>query len=96
MISPDASTDDGYQASCPCGWTGPVFTNALDAHRAMDNHRCCVDPVGAVEIAERLGVKRGTVDMWRIRSIGFPEPRWAVGGRPAWNWSDVEAWAKAR
>jgi predicted DNA-binding transcriptional regulator AlpA len=54
------------------------------------------DPVGAVEIAERLGVKRGTVDMWRIRSIGFPDPRWTVGGRPAWNWDDVEAWAKAR
>jgi hypothetical protein len=57
--------------------------------------RAC-DPVGAVEIAERLNVKRGTVDMWRIRSIGFPEPRWTVGGRPAWNWDEVEQWSEAR
>jgi predicted DNA-binding transcriptional regulator AlpA len=53
------------------------------------------DPVGIVEIAQRLGVQRGTVDMWRFRSLHFPEPRWQVGGRPAWDWSDVEAWAKA-
>lgn len=57
--------------------------------------RAC-DPVGAVEIATRLGVKRRTVDSWRQRDIGFPEPRWSVGGRPAWNWDDVERWAKAR
>jgi predicted DNA-binding transcriptional regulator AlpA len=54
------------------------------------------DPVGAVEIAARLGVKRDTVDQWRQRSIGFPAPRWQVGGRPAWNWDDVEAWHRAR
>ena len=54
------------------------------------------DPVGAVEIATRLGVKRTTVDQWRQRSIGFPEPRWTVGGRPAWQWEDVEAWHAAR
>ncbi len=50
------------------------------------------DPVGAVEIAERLGVKRRTVDAWRQRDLGFPEPRWTVGGRPAWNYDDVAAW----
>lgn len=54
------------------------------------------DPVGAVEIATRLGVKRRTVDSWRQRDLGFPEPRWSVGGRPAWNWDDVERWANAR
>lgn len=54
------------------------------------------DPVGAVEIAERLGVKRGTVDMWRIRGLGFPDPRWTVGGRPAWNFDEVQAWYDAR
>ena len=51
------------------------------------------DPVGAVEIAARLGVKRGTVDQWRARALDFPEPRWQVGGRPAWNWDDIERWA---
>ncbi len=50
------------------------------------------DPVGAVEIADRLGVARATVDQWRQRNL-FPLPRWTVGGRPAWSWDDVEAWA---
>ena len=54
------------------------------------------DPVGAVEIAERLGVARRTVDQWRQRDIGFPDPRWQVGGRPAWNWDDIEHWHKSR
>lgn len=49
--------------------------------------------VGAVEIARRLGVGRGTVDQWRQRDL-FPAPSWAVGGRPAWDWPDIEAWAK--
>lgn len=53
------------------------------------------DPVGAVEIATRLGVSRRTVDQWRQRDLGFPEPRWTVGGRPAWNWDDVTPWAEA-
>lgn len=52
------------------------------------------DPVGIAEIAERLKVKRPTVDIWRQRDL-LPEPRWTVGGRPAWNWPDVESWAKA-
>jgi predicted DNA-binding transcriptional regulator AlpA len=51
-----------------------------------------LDPVGVVEIAERLCVKRDTVDKWRAR-LAFPEPRWTVGGRPAWDWHDVLAWA---
>lgn len=50
------------------------------------------DPVGAKEIADRLAVKRGTVDMWRHREL-FPDPDYTVGGRPAWEWSAVEAWA---
>lgn len=57
----------------------------------MTASRKC-DPVGAVEIAARLGVKRGTVDQWRQRYVGFPEPRWSVGGRPAWNYDDIQAW----
>lgn len=54
------------------------------------------DPVGAVEIAARLGVKRRTVDSWRQRGLAFPDPRWTVGGRPAWDWPDVEAWHAGR
>ena len=49
--------------------------------------------VGAVEIAERLGVARQTVDQWRQRGL-FPDRDHTVGGRPAWDWSTVEAWAR--
>lgn len=49
-----------------------------------------------MEIAARLGVKRRTVDAWRQRDLGFPEPRWQVGGRPAWNFDDVAAWYEQR
>jgi predicted DNA-binding transcriptional regulator AlpA len=52
------------------------------------------DPVGTVEIAQRLGVTRSAVDQWRARSVGFPAPSWTVGGRPAWDWQAVHAWAK--
>jgi hypothetical protein len=51
------------------------------------------DPVGIPEIAARLNVKRSTVDMWGYRHL-LPEPRWQVGGRPAWNWPDIETWAR--
>ena len=51
------------------------------------------EPVGIKEIAERLGVQRGTVDRWLQRKL-LPEPRWQVGGRPAWDWSDVKVWAE--
>ena len=52
-------------------------------------------PVGTVEIAERLAVTRNAVDKWRARDPQFPAPRWTVGGRPAWDWSDVASWAEA-
>ena len=51
------------------------------------------EPVGLAEIADRLGVKRTTVDIWRNRER-LPQARWTVGGRPAWNWPDIETWAK--
>lgn len=53
------------------------------------------EPVGVVEIAARLGVGRKAVDKWRQRDLGFPAPAWTVGGRPAWRWADVEAWARS-
>lgn len=49
------------------------------------------EPVGLQEISQRLGVRRQTVDMWRHRKI-MPEPRWRVGGRPAWRWIDIYTW----
>lgn len=53
------------------------------------------NPVGAIEIAQLLGVSRATVDQWRQRDVGFPAQRWTVGGRPAWNEADVTIWASA-
>lgn len=50
-------------------------------------------PVGIREIAALLGVKRSTVDQWKIRKI-LPPPRWMVSGNPAWNRDDIEEWAK--
>jgi len=50
-------------------------------------------PVGLVEIADRLGVARGVVDQWRHRGL-LPEAEWTVGGRPAWKWETIQAWAK--
>lgn len=51
------------------------------------------DPVGLLEIAERLGVKRQTARMWRQRGV-LPAPRWLVSGLPAWDWPDIARWAR--
>lgn len=50
------------------------------------------EPVGCVEVAARLGVKRQTVAQWRVRGV-MPAPAWTVSGQPCWDWSTVEAWA---
>lgn len=50
-------------------------------------------PVGQTEIAERLGVPLDTVRKWRTRGL-LPAPTWTVGGRPAWDWSDIDTWAR--
>lgn len=51
------------------------------------------DPVGLSEIAERLGVKLGTVSQWKHRGL-LPAPRWTVGKTDAWNWEDVREFAR--
>jgi hypothetical protein len=51
------------------------------------------EPVGAKEIAERLGVRMQTVHMWRYREV-IPEPRWVVSGQPCWNWRDIDVWVE--
>lgn len=53
------------------------------------------DPVGVPELAARLGVTRKAVDQWRVRGLGFPPAKWTVGGRPAWDWPQIEKWARA-
>jgi predicted DNA-binding transcriptional regulator AlpA len=51
------------------------------------------DPVGLADIAERLGVRRQTAKDWKNRGL-LPEPRWHVSGSPAWDWSEIEKWAR--
>lgn len=50
-------------------------------------------PVGLKEIADRLGVKRQTANVWHFRKL-LPEPRWVVSGSPAWDWQEVKDWAR--
>jgi hypothetical protein len=51
------------------------------------------EPVGVSEIAERLGLRRNSVDVARHRGT-MPDPRWHIGGRPAWCWAcDIQPWA---
>ena len=52
-----------------------------------------VEPVGLSEIADRLGVARQTTKQWNARKL-LPPPRWTVSGSPAWEWKDIEKWAK--
>lgn len=51
------------------------------------------DPVGVLEIAERLGVKPQTARMWRTRKL-LPAPEWTVSGQPAWDWKTIQKWAR--
>lgn len=52
-----------------------------------------MDIVGVVEIAERLGVRQQTVAVWKSRGL-LPEPKWVVSRNPAWDWRDIERWAR--
>lgn len=53
------------------------------------------DLVGSAEIADRLGVVRETVLLWRRRPLDFPEPVAKLQQAMVWHWPDVEAWARA-
>lgn len=44
-------------------------------------------------IAERLGVKKGTVHQWRFRHDDFPAPDGNLSTGPIWRWSTVKTWA---
>lgn len=53
------------------------------------------DPVGLKEIAERLGYKVQTVQLWSHQG-DLPEPPWRVSGQPAWDWPTIATWAQQR
>jgi hypothetical protein len=54
---------------------------------------CDPDPVGALEIAKRLGVQDRSVHMMRRRGV-LPEPDYDnVNGIRAWEWRTILWWA---
>lgn len=71
------------------------MTNRPSGGVARARARELVDPVGIAEVADRLGVPRHQVDVWRNRGR-LPEPTWTTGGRPAWDWPIIEEWARER
>lgn len=59
-------------------------------------------PMGAIEVADFLGVKRATVQQWSFRDKQaqkegrkpvLPEADYTVGGFPAWERSTIIQWA---
>ena len=48
--------------------------------------------VGLTEIAQRAGVQKPVVAMWRTRHDDFPEPVADLRTGPVWWWPDVESW----
>lgn len=48
--------------------------------------------VGQQEIADRLAVKRVTVERWRQRHGDFPRPLATFSGTPVWWWPNVKTW----
>lgn len=52
------------------------------------------DPVGAQDVAARLGVKAQTVAAWKERGM-LPAPQWSVSGMPVWEWATIEEWARS-
>jgi len=54
------------------------------------------DLIDAAGIAARLGLAQPqTVHLWRRRYEDFPEPIAALTRVLVWDWSEVEAWARA-
>jgi hypothetical protein len=51
--------------------------------------------VGYLEIAQRAGVQRNVVTMWRSRDLGFPKPVAELRIGPIWWWPDVKGWLES-
>lgn len=57
-------------------------------------------PVGITEMADLFDTSRKTIDTWRERygpehHSPFPQPRWLVGNRPAWDLAEIKRWGWA-
>jgi len=67
---------------------------AISEPLPMSDRQIELDPVGSVEIGERLGVSLKTVLTWHYDRM-MPQPDWRIGPGPVWNWASVAAWALA-
>lgn len=56
--------------------------------------------MGVAEVAALVGVKPGTVRIWRVRGDRMrhplPEPDWIISGVPIWLGETIRAWADER
>lgn len=50
--------------------------------------------VGLIEIAQRAGVQRPVVSMWRTRHVDFPRPVKELHVGPVFWWPEVQSWLK--
>lgn len=50
--------------------------------------------VGLTEIAQRAGVQKPVVAMWRTRHADFPRPVAELHTGAVWWWPDVAAWLR--
>ena len=48
--------------------------------------------VGLTEIAQRAGVQKPVVSMWRTRYETFPRPAALLATGPVWFWEPVKEW----
>lgn len=62
-------------------------------YEAAQNVLSRLDIVDAQSIADRLGVKRETVWMWRSRQL-LPAPDWQLACGPIWMWETIREWAE--
>ena len=53
------------------------------------------DLVGLTEIAQRAGVQKPAVSMWRTRHETFPPPAAELATGPVWFWEPVRRWLEA-
>lgn len=51
------------------------------------------DPVGVIEIAQRLDVQDRTVHMWLYRGLLPPAEYDSINGSRAWEWTTILRWA---
>jgi hypothetical protein len=75
--------------------TQPYDAYVLTQEQCMGRKIDIDQLVGAVEIAERLGVARPqVVHDWRRRHPDFPAPIAVISRVGIWYWPDVERWAR--